>query len=107
MRKDYEMWGYYRYDMKYDPTMMIKARLTKQFCWGFPLGNVHPERLEREFVSDKVESGVATLEDLGVQLTTMEDQVPWELRPHRALQYYDEALNEFAKPAPPKTVLAA
>lgn len=106
MRKDNDLWGYFRYDLKWDPSLMMKAKVTKAVCWGFPMGNLHPERLEREFVSDEVLSAVPTLEDLGVQLTAMEDQVPWELRPHRALQYYDEALNEFEKPAAPKTVVA-
>lgn len=29
-------------------------------------------------------------------------KVPWELRPYRALQYYDAELGEFETPAPPK-----
>lgn len=58
----------------------------------------------QECLSDTVIKGIPTLEDLGVTLTTMEAQVPWELRPLRAFAYYDEELNEFAEPAPPKTV---
>lgn len=104
MRKDNDLWGYYRYDMRWDPSFMIKANVTKTVCLGHPMGNVHPERIEREFITDVVLSNIPTLEDLGVQVTAMEDQVPWELRPYRALQYYDEALNEFEKPAPPKSV---
>jgi NADH dehydrogenase (ubiquinone) 1 alpha subcomplex subunit 9 len=34
----------------------------------------------------------------------MENQVPWELRPWRAHNYYDEELGEFEKPAPPKFI---
>lgn len=45
--------------------------------------------------------GVPALEDLGVTMTHMEDQVPWELKPFRAYQYYYDQLGEFAKPDPP------
>lgn len=46
-----------------------------------------------------------TLEDLGVNLMPMEQQVPWELKPFRANLYYDEELGEFEKPTPPKVVV--
>lgn len=46
--------------------------------------------------------GLPSLEDLGVQLTNMEDQVPWELRPFRAYQYYMDKIGEFPTPPPPK-----
>lgn len=55
-------------------------------------------------MSDEVEKGVPTLEDLGVNLTYMEDQVPWELRPYRAALYYDAELDEFEKPTPPQYI---
>ncbi|KOB64893.1 NADH-ubiquinone oxidoreductase 39 kDa subunit, partial [Operophtera brumata] len=68
MRKD-EKWGYQRYDMKYDPILPLKVALP----------------------------GLPTIEDLGVTLTQMEDQAPWELSPFRAYQYYDDALGEFLR----------
>jgi len=55
-------------------------------------------------VSDQVLKGVPTLEDLGVNLTHMETQVPWELKPYRAFAYYDEELGEFSEPKPPQFV---
>lgn len=104
MRKDEKWWGYLRYDMRYDPTFLLKVKMTEFICPSFPIGDLHTERVEREFVTDKVEAGVPTLEDLGVPLTRMESQVPWELRPYRAAQYYDAELHEFEEPAPPKTI---
>lgn len=103
MRKD-DSWGYIRYDMRFDPTYKLKVAFTEAIRVSHPIGNLHHERVEREYVTDVVEKGVPTLEDLGVQLTLMEDQVPWELAPHRALQYYDAAVGEFPKPAPPAFV---
>jgi len=104
MRKDEELWKYWRYDQRYDPTFMLKVAATEMISPSFPIGNLHRERVEREYVTDVVEEGVPTLEDLGVKVTYMEDQVPWELRPYRAALYYDEELNEFEKPAPPKFI---
>ncbi|XP_023180136.2 NADH dehydrogenase [ubiquinone] 1 alpha subcomplex subunit 9, mitochondrial [Drosophila hydei] len=106
MRKDQKGWGYHRYDLRWDPTFKLKVKLTNLICPGAPIGGLHLDRVEREFVTDKVIPGVPTLEDLGVQLTNMEDQVPWELRPYRAALYYDAELGEFETPSPPKTIEA-
>lgn len=101
MRKDEKWWGYRRYDLRWDPTFKLKVAFTEAISPSFPVGDLHHERVEREYVTDVVQKGVPTLEDLGVQLTLMEDQVPWELRPYRAAQYYDAEIGEFGKPAPP------
>lgn len=100
MRKD-DWWGYKRYDLRWDPTFKIKVAFTEAICTSFPLGHLHHERVEREYATDVVAKGVPTLEDLGVQLTLMEDQIPWELRPYRAALYYDSAVGEWGEPAPP------
>lgn len=107
MRKDEKIWGYLRYDLRWDPSFMLKVKLTEMICPGNPVGDLHSERVEREFITDIVEAGVPTLEDLGVSLMHMEDQVPWELRPFRAAQYYDAELDEFDTPTPPKFITAA
>lgn len=104
MRKDADWWGYWRYDLRFDPTFMLKVKLTEFICPSFPVGDLHTERVEREYVSDDVKKGVPTLEDLGVNLMMMEDQVPWELRPFRAALYYDAELGEFEKPTPPQFI---
>lgn len=101
MRKSEKGWGYKRYDLRWDPTFKLKVAFTEAICPSFPLGDLHHERVEREYATDVIERGVPSLEDLGVQLTLMEDQVPWELRPYRAALYYDAAVGEFEKPAPP------
>ncbi|EAT38719.1 AAEL009414-PA [Aedes aegypti] len=104
MRKDADWWGYWRYDLRFDPTFMLKVKLTEFISPSFPVGDLHTERVEREYVTDDVKKGVKTLEDLGVNLTLMEDQVPWELRPFRAALYYDAELGEFEKPTPPQFI---
>lgn len=103
MRKDAD-WGYIRYDLKWDPTFMIRAKLTQAICPDGNVGNLHPERVEREFITDVVDQKLPTLEDLGVNLTLLEDVMEWELKPYRAYNYYDAELNEFQKAAPPPFV---
>lgn len=104
MRKG-EDWGYGRYDLRYDPLFQMRVQISQLISLGHPIGNLHWERLEREFVTDEVEVGVPTLEDLGVQLTLMENQVPWELKPWRTGAYHDKEMAvEFEKVAPPPVV---
>lgn len=100
MRRD-KKWGYWRYDMRYDPLFQAKVTLTNLISPSYPIGNLHWERIEREHVTDQLERGVPTLEDLGVHLTQMENQVPWELRPFRHAQYYQFFDEEETDPIPP------
>jgi len=102
MRKD-KTWGYVRYDMRYDPIFALKVRLTNLLP-GHPIASLGWDKLERDHTTDAVDSSLPTLEDLGVLLTAIEDQAPWELRPFRALNYYDAELGEFEKPAPAPVV---
>lgn len=106
MRKNKEFWTYYRYDMRYDPLFIWKTKIMELISPNIPLAGLHMERLELECVTDTVLPNVPTLEDLGIQLTTVEEQVPWELRPYRAANYYDADLNEFETPGPPKDLSA-
>lgn len=80
MRKD-EEWGYTRYDMRWDPLFQLRVTLTEKLSVNWPIGNLHWEKIEREHLTDKVLPGIPTLEDLGITLTSVEEQIPWELKP--------------------------
>lgn len=97
-------WGYMRYDMRWDPSFAMKVTINNMLSPAYPFAYLHWEGLEKEATTDVVKDGVPTLEDLGITLTPMENQVPWELRPHRAHSYYMEEVGEFEKPAPPRVV---
>lgn len=99
MRRD-ERIGYRRYDLRWDPIFQTKVTLTNLVSPSYPIANLHWERIEREHVTDTLERGVPTLEDLGIQLTAMESQVPWELRPFRYAQYYAHFDEEEPEPTP-------
>ncbi|XP_031622507.1 NADH dehydrogenase [ubiquinone] 1 alpha subcomplex subunit 9, mitochondrial [Contarinia nasturtii] len=103
MNKDLESWGYFRYNMKYDPFFYIKTYLTEKLSQSNPVGEVNRERVEKEFISDVILDGVPTLEDLGVNLTLMDDQIPYEMKAYTAWLYYHPEPGEFApigKPRP-------
>lgn len=74
-RKTPNKWGYWRYDMRYDPTFFLKVWLRDKITRCDYTGDLHKERIEREHVSDVIDESIPTLEDLGVNLTYMEDQV--------------------------------
>ncbi|CAG9859884.1 unnamed protein product [Phyllotreta striolata] len=105
MRKDGD-WGYKRYDMRWDPIFQLKVTLTERLTWNWPLGHLHWEKIEREHLSDDVKDDIPTLEDLGVHLTTVEEQMPWEFKPWTYAIYKGQDPDEpLAPPEPPKVVV--
>lgn len=46
MRMDAE-WGYWRYDMRYDPIFQIRVSLTDALSPAYPIGFLHWEGIER------------------------------------------------------------
>ncbi|KAL1124536.1 hypothetical protein AAG570_001162 [Ranatra chinensis] len=105
MRKTGDLWGYRRYDLKYDPLFQLRVSLNPYLTFGWPIANLHWETLERESHSDEVSSSLPTLKDLGINLTRIEDQVPWELKTHRAHNYYTMGeMSMFEIPEPPKPI---
>lgn len=100
-RKDFT-----RYDLRYDPTLPVKVYLTNLVSPSYPIGNLHWERIERESLTDNVDRDLPTLEDLGVNLTQMEDQIPYELRPWIYGLYHGKDADEPTPRAePPKVVV--
>ncbi|KAJ8952630.1 hypothetical protein NQ314_007489 [Rhamnusium bicolor] len=105
MKKD-EEWGYRRNDMSWDPLFQLKVTLTEKLSINFPIANLHWERIEREHVTDDVKCDIPTLEDLGVNLTSVENQIPWELKPWTYGIYSGIDPDEIViPPAPPKVVV--
>jgi NADH dehydrogenase (ubiquinone) 1 alpha subcomplex subunit 9 len=98
MRKGDE-WGYKRTNIKYDPIFWAKVAVIDRVCpiWT----GISWERLERECFTDTVDPKLPTLEDLGVNLTLLEDRAEFQLHSYRAFAYHEEELGEFPKPTPP------
>jgi len=99
-----EEWGYKRYDIRFDPCFKMKVTMNPRITFGWPIGYLTWEQVEREAHSDKVSTALPTLRDLGIQLTKMEDQVPWELRTLRHWAYYDKEFREFDIPKSPPII---
>ncbi|XP_028134729.1 NADH dehydrogenase [ubiquinone] 1 alpha subcomplex subunit 9, mitochondrial [Diabrotica virgifera virgifera] len=105
MRKDDE-WGYKRYDMRWDPLFQLRVSLTEKFSINWPIGHLHWEKIEREHLTDDVKSDIPTLEDLGVNLTAVENQMPWEFKPWTWGIYRGQDPDEPVAPAaPPKALV--
>lgn len=95
-----------RYPLEYDPLFKIKVYLSNRLSASSPLANLHWDKIERECVSDEVVRDLPTLEDLGITLTHMEDQVHYELRPWiHGLYYGVDADEPTPRAEPPKVVL--
>ncbi|CAG9768084.1 unnamed protein product [Ceutorhynchus assimilis] len=104
-RRTEEGWGYQKYNMKWDPFFQLKVTLTERLSPTWPLGDLSWERVEREHLSDIIKPELPTLEDLGIQLTTVEEQVPWELRPWIYGAYHGHDIDDpIIPPAPPKAI---
>ncbi|TGZ54110.1 NADH dehydrogenase [ubiquinone] 1 alpha subcomplex subunit 9, mitochondrial [Temnothorax longispinosus] len=97
-------YGYKRMDLKYAPLFKIKVTLNELLTPAYPLQGVHWESLERETISDKILNDLPTLEDLGIELTTMESRMHWELKPYRKDVQYMESVGEFDPIPDPPTV---
>ncbi|KAG8187792.1 hypothetical protein JTE90_025830 [Oedothorax gibbosus] len=90
---------YYRLDLRYD--LSIWARLIaseillgrwRQLSW---------ERMERESTTDVISTDLPNLEDLGVDLTTLETRIFYELKPYRMHAYHDVLLEDYIRPVEP------
>ncbi|XP_048511077.1 NADH dehydrogenase [ubiquinone] 1 alpha subcomplex subunit 9, mitochondrial isoform X2 [Athalia rosae] len=103
MRKD-KNWGYSRRDMRYDPYFQAKVYINELISPGYPFGYLHWEGIEKEHTSDRVLKSLPTLEDLGIALTDMEDQVPSVLKLYHAFAYYLPEAGELTDPGSPKTI---
>ncbi|KAL1500964.1 hypothetical protein ABEB36_006374 [Hypothenemus hampei] len=104
-QRDNEDWGYKRYDMRWDPFFQMRVTFNDMVTISWPIGNLHWEKIEKEHVTDVVDPKLPTLEDLGVNLTTVEEQFPWELRPYIWGAYYGhDADDPLVVAEPPKAL---
>lgn len=105
MGRHSDTYKYLRYDVQYNPWFQLKMTLNDMYAPGWPIGCVSWERFERECHTDQVDRNLPTLEDLGVNLTTMEEQVPWELKPYIEDLYRRKAENlPLPEPEPPLAI---
>ncbi|XP_044747795.1 NADH dehydrogenase [ubiquinone] 1 alpha subcomplex subunit 9, mitochondrial [Coccinella septempunctata] len=95
-----------RYPLEYDPLFSLRVKFFEFVRLNYPVANLHWDRIERECVTDDVKRDLPTLEDLGVTLTPMEDQIAYELRPWTHGIYHGVDADEPTPRAePPKVVV--
>jgi len=84
-----EEWNFHINELMFDPTAFMKAYFAQKTPFGgnrvFHQYGLDP--LERLSMCDNVQ-GLPDLTDLGVNPSTIEKKMPWELRPRNAFGYY-------------------
>jgi len=88
MHKTPEDYNYARTDLRFDIKPLVLCALLQYL----PLGRKNMcsptlEKLERSQLTDDV-LGLPSLEDLGVKLNTVTQEMPWVLDPFRAFRYH-------------------
>jgi len=101
MRRDEEL-GYRRVELRWNLLFRARISLTQKFCMSWPVGYLGWDKMERDHVTDTTSLGNPTLLDLGVSPEAIENYAAWNLKPHRAYNYYDYGLGEYPTPPPPK-----
>ncbi|XP_020285244.1 NADH dehydrogenase [ubiquinone] 1 alpha subcomplex subunit 9, mitochondrial [Pseudomyrmex gracilis] len=102
--RDPDEYSYRRWDLDYAPLYKLLVTLNEIVTPAYPAGYLSWEKLERECISDKIEKDLPTLEDLGVELTTMESRMHWELKMYKKDPQYMESVGEFDPIPDPPTV---
>lgn len=102
MRREKEI-GYVRYDMRWDPFFLMRVQAVQMFGFKYPV--LSWERLEREHTTDDVYYEYPTLENLKVNLTCVEDRLPFELKYFREAAYFDPDIAQFEKVRPPPVIV--
>eukprot|EP00090_Calanus_glacialis_P006165 TRINITY_DN1483_c0_g1_i1.p1 TRINITY_DN1483_c0_g1~~TRINITY_DN1483_c0_g1_i1.p1 ORF type:complete len:443 (-),score=135.49 TRINITY_DN1483_c0_g1_i1:111-1397(-) len=94
-------------ELMMDPATMIRAFLIGKSPFG-TVNTFHQynlDRLERDSISDMSEGVYPDLTDLGVKLHTLQDKMPWEVKPWDLYSYYHyEGPEEKPVVAPPLQV---
>jgi hypothetical protein len=80
--------------MRFDPLFWLRVYATEQWR-KFPI--ISWERLEADHTSDRP-TGNPTLEDLGVNLSLIEEKAMFTLDQYKRFAYYYDELGELPKP---------
>lgn len=88
MHKTPEDWSYRRTDIRFDIKPLVMCAILQNLPIG--LKNMRSptlDKLERSMMTDEV-VGLPSIEDLGVKLNKVKDEMPWVLDPFRAFRYH-------------------
>ncbi|RWS31131.1 hypothetical protein B4U80_09102 [Leptotrombidium deliense] len=98
-----EEFGFTIGDLRHHPLFYLRVKFFS-YIWHHNMSQLCTDKVERESVSDELIPGNLTLEDLGVNLSPMENYAMLELRPKRRHAFYCETIDELPIPAHPRTV---
>jgi len=88
MHKTPEDYNYARSDLFLDPKPLILCAVLQNSTFGKRNWRSPTlDKLERTQMTDEV-LGLPSIEDLGVKLNKVKDEMPWVLEPHRAFRFH-------------------
>jgi len=88
MHKSPEDWGYKRTDIRLDFKPLVLCALFQNLPIGLRSMRAPTlDKLERSMMTDEV-LGLPSIEDLGVKLNKVKDEMPWVLDPFRAFRFH-------------------
>lgn len=88
MHKTPEDWSYERTDLRIDVKPLVLSAILQYLPIGLKSMRAPTlDKLERTQLTDEV-LGLPSLEDLGVKVNKVQDEMPWVLDPHRAFRYH-------------------
>jgi len=88
MHKSPEDWGYKRTDIRLDIKPLVLCAIMQNLPVGLrSLRAPTLDKLERSMMTDEV-LGLPSIEDLGVKLNKVKDEMPWVLDPFRAFRFH-------------------
>jgi len=92
-------------ELMFDPRTFLKAFV----CQSLPFGNINMfhnttiDRLEKDSISDMTDGFPDMAESFGIQMSTIEQRMPWEVAPFDKFSYYHyETPDMKHQPSPPK-----
>jgi len=88
MHKSPEDWGYKRTNILFDFKPLVLCALLQNLPVGLRSMRAPTlDKLERSMMTDEV-LGLPSIEDLGVKLNKVKDEMPWVLDPFRAFRFH-------------------
>ncbi|KAL2712682.1 hypothetical protein V1478_017637 [Vespula squamosa] len=82
----------------------LKISLNDAFGITHKINNLHWEGIEKDSTSDVVLKDLPTLEDLGIELASLEELGAWDLKLYLRDSYYDKSYEEYKLISPPECI---
>ncbi|KAF7379876.1 hypothetical protein HZH68_016824 [Vespula germanica] len=102
--EEWENMGSEILDLDKAPLFRLKVSLNDAFGITHRINHLHWEGIEKDSTSDVVLKDLPTLEDLGIELASLEEQGAWDLKLYHRHAYYEKSFEEYKAIPPPECI---